>query len=173
MSGPRNDPATFPLEFVAILIVVVLCMIAYIRFLKKGLITDTYLYLAFDTSFTLFFIIFSVLYIRSYFLILVLFLIYTIYGWLYIAQFKKPLSSDKVDKLKELSNAKKKIYLIGFVIRDILNIVLLCIYLYSGSYLLQGMCGLPIYIFYILVYLLWIYRNFRGQLHHLLSKKKA
>ena len=84
MSGPRNDPATFPLEFVVILIIVVLCMIAYIRFLKKGLITDSYLYLVFDTLFTLFFITFSLIYIRSYFLILVLFLIYTIYGWLYI-----------------------------------------------------------------------------------------
>lgn len=170
MSGPRNDPATFPLEFVVILIIVVLCMIAYIHFLKKGLITDSYLYLVFDTLFSLFFITFSLIYIRSYFLILVLFLIYTIYGWLYIAQFNKPFPSDKI---KEYSKTKMNIYLIGFVVKDILSIVLMCIYLYSGSYLLQGMLGLPIYIFYISVYLLWIYKNFRGKLRLFLSKKKA
>ena len=65
------------------------------------------------------------------------------------------------------------IYLIGFVVKDILSIILMCIYLYSGSYLLQGMLGLPIYIFYISVYLLWIYKNFRGKLRLFLSKKKA
>lgn len=167
---PENDPATFPLEFIGILALVILCEGVFFYFLKRKDNTNPNLWIVIDDFFILFYIVSSLYYIREFYLLLVLLIVYVIYTRLFKSYLKRFFTFDHVETnlldedLKQ--NLYKKIRYLRFIflVRDVLENVLKCIFLYSAAYLLQGFMNIPLYGFYIFFYVLWTYKTLKEYL---------
>lgn len=172
MLTPRNDPVTFSLEFVTVLVFVILCMLAYVQAFKKHTSSNQILFFVIDYIFILFYIACFIIYLREYFLLLILALIYMIYSHAFKKQLNNLMVHNGTDEgpTMETSELKIKKIPIGFlIVRNILEQILLCVLFYGIAYFLQSP-SIPLYICYAGMYILFYLIIFAK--HRQISKEK-
>lgn len=174
MLTPRNDPATFQMEFVGVFVIAILCMIAYLQALKKHGSSSRFLFYIHDI-FILFYLACLIIYIRELILLWILFILYIVYSYLFKKQLRNIFTNNDidVDSTNESLKSKLEPFPFGFlIISDTLEQILVCVFIYGFAYYSQSI-NIPLYIFYIVFYVLWCFITYKRFFQILFRKKGA